>query len=154
MTAASHDAVRGFRLMVEATPSTESYSLRLEETNGRPRTAPKILGRLRPSDAPDVTDTLLAALRESRHPRTALSSRRRAPLVLAEPAGVRLALALVAVEPIAKSRRRRAILAGISAMSTEEAYYWYARVTGPTAARARRALRILLSDDGRSGITS
>lgn len=40
-------------------------------------------------------------------------------------------------------------------MSEEEAYYWYAKTTRPdSGARALRALRILLADDGRSGITA
>jgi hypothetical protein len=56
------------------------------------------------------------------------------------------------VEPISKWRRREEILGGVAAMSAEEAYYWFARTTGPIASRARRALRIMLSDDGRSGI--
>ena len=39
---------------------------------------------------------------------------------------------------------------GIAAMSTEEAYYWYAKATQPAhGPRALRALRLLLSDDER-----
>lgn len=154
MTASGHGTVRGFRLVVEPGATTDGYWLRLEETNGSPATPPKVLARHRPCGAPDVADTVLAALRESRHPRTSLSAGRRTPLALAEPAGVRLALALLAVEPVTKGRRRRAILSGVGAMSAEEAYYWYARATGPAASRGRRALRILLADDGRTGITS
>jgi len=40
-------------------------------------------------------------------------------------------------------------------MSDEEAYYWYAKTTrSESGNRAIRALRILLADDGRSGITA
>lgn len=145
--------VRGFRLIVEP-ESTDDYGLRLEETNGSAATPPKLIAHLRANEVQSVADVVLQALRESHQPRTSLSAGRRKPIPLAEPAGVRLALALVAVEPIAKSSRRYAILSGIAAMSPEEAYYWFARATGPIAQRARRALRILLADDGRTGITS
>jgi hypothetical protein len=40
-------------------------------------------------------------------------------------------------------------------MSDEEAYYWYAKTTRKNSGRrALRALRILLADDNRTGITS
>jgi hypothetical protein len=108
---------------------------------------------LRPSDVEGVTDALQLAVKESKQARTVLSSGRRKPIILDESAGVRLALTLIAAEPITKRSRREAILGGVAAMSSEETYYWFAKVTGSAAARARRALRILLADDGRTGIT-
>jgi hypothetical protein len=153
MKITEHSKIRGFRIIVESV-SIDDYGIRLEETNGSAKTTPKHLASLRPEEVADVSDVLQQALRESHQPRTSLSSGRRKPITLEEPAGVRLALALIAVEPIKKYSRRHAILSGIVAMSTEEAYYWFARATGPIAPRARRALRILLADDGRTGITS
>jgi hypothetical protein len=36
----------------------------------------------------------------------------------------------------------------IQAMTSEEAYYWYAKCTGgPAAERAQKALRVLLADE-------
>jgi hypothetical protein len=36
----------------------------------------------------------------------------------------------------------------IRAMTSEEAYYWYAKCTGgPAAERAQKALRVLLADE-------
>jgi hypothetical protein len=153
MTMTHHSKIRGFRLVVEPA-SADSYGLRLEEMNGTAVTPPKLISQVRPNEVPDVADILQQALRESHQARTALSSGRRKPIPLGEAAGVRLALALIAIEPVAKASRRSAILSGIAAMSTEEAYYWFARTTGPIAPRARRALRILLADDGRTGLTS
>jgi hypothetical protein len=76
-------------------------------------------------------------------------------VVLAEPAGVRLALAINAAAPLNRPSRRQSVLEGISAMSEEEAYYWYAKTTRPeSGTRALRALRILLADDGRTGVTA
>lgn len=152
-TTTEHRTSRGFHLVVE--PATaDTYGLRIEETNGSPKTPPVLLGRIRPHDLNDLAEIVLAALRQSGQPRTALGPARRKPISLGEAAGVRLALAVLAVEPVAKSSRRHAILAGIAAMSTEETYYWFARTTGPVGQRARRALRILLSDDGRTGIAA
>ena len=153
MKITEHSKIRGFRIIVESV-SIDDYGIRLEETNGRAITPPKHLASLRPEEVVDVSDVLQQALRESHQPRTSLSPGRRKPIPLEEPAGVRLALALIAVEPIKKHSRRHAILSGIAGMSTEETYYWFARTTGPIAQRARRALRILLADDGRTGITS
>lgn len=153
MSAIQQSKIRGFRIIVEPVSSDE-YGLRLEETNGSAAIPPKYLAHLRSDEVPGVSDVLQQALRESHQPRTTLSPGRRKPIPLEESAGVRLALALIAIEPITKSSRRHAILAGISAMSAEEAYYWFARTTGPIAQRARRSLRILLADDGRTGITS
>jgi hypothetical protein len=60
---------------------------------------------------------------------------------------VRLALILLATQPVAKHARVRALVAGINAMSIEETYYWYSKCIGVEASRARRALRTLLADD-------
>lgn len=143
---------RGFRLIVEPV-DTDLYGLRLEQTNGSSVSPPVSIITLRPSDVEGVTDALQLAVKESKQARTVLSSGRRKPIILDESAGVRLALTLIAAEPITKRSRREAILGGVAAMSSEETYYWFAKVTGSAAARARRALRILLADDGRTGIT-
>ncbi|MHB8289262.1 MAG: DUF7680 family protein [Acidimicrobiales bacterium] len=144
---------RGFRLVVEAV-DTDSYGLRLEQTNGNPEASPVSIAAVRASEVEGVAETLHHALRESRQPRTALSAGRRKPIALDESAGVRLALALIAAKPITKRSRREAILMGIAGISPEETYYWFAKMTGPSGPRSCRALRILLADDGRTGITA
>ena len=151
MSVTARETVRTFRLVIEPTGSDE-FGIRLEQTNGGAGSPPKVLASIRPQEIASVMDPLHEALRASRYQGTVLSPSRRKPIVLDEAAGVRLALALVAVQPISKWRRREEILGGVAAMSAEEAYYWFARTTGPIASKARRALRIMLSDDGRSGI--
>jgi hypothetical protein len=148
--AAAHS--RGFRLIVEPT-DTDLYGLRLEQTNGSMATPPVPIAAIRANDVEGLVDALQFAIKESKQPRTVLSAGRRKPIILDESAGVRLALTLIAAEPITKRSRREAILGGVAAMSSEETYYWFAKVTGSASARARRALRILLADDGRTGIT-
>lgn len=146
-------ANRGFRLTIERA-DTDTYGLTLEETNGAPEHT-NVAARLAPDRLAPFLSPLRAALRESGHPQTIVGPARSAPVMLAEPAGVRLALAINAAAPLNRPNRRQSVLEGVSAMSDEEAYYWYAKTTRPgTGTRALRALRILLADDGRSGITA
>jgi hypothetical protein len=144
---------RGFRLQVERA-NTDTYGLRLEETNGTPEHT-AVAARLGPDRLPPFLGALSAALRESGHPLTIVGPTRSKPIPLGEAAAVRFALAINAAAPLARPLRRLAVLEGVAAMSDEEAYYWYAKTTrtdrGP---RALRALRVLLADDNRTGITS
>ena len=75
-----------------------------------------------------------------------LAFKRRAPIRLGEAEGVRLALVMLATQPIAKHERVRALVVGINAMSVEETYYWYSKCMGLDGNRARKALRTLLAD--------
>ncbi len=97
-----------------------------------------------------VTDHVLAALRANGYQATALAravgSDR--PLYLDELTGLRLALILIAVKPLARHDRIEAIGLGIQTMSAEEAYYWFSKCTsGDDALRAQKALRVLLADE-------
>jgi hypothetical protein len=93
-----------------------------------------------------IRPAVLEALVASKHARTVLSPTRRAPIRLTEAAGVSLVLLVLATRPLRKPTRVAAICHGVSAMSSEEALYWYAHVTGPRASRALRALRLLLAE--------
>ncbi|MEV4552880.1 DUF7680 family protein [Nonomuraea wenchangensis] len=139
--------VRGFRLIVRPGRG-ETYGLTIEETYGE---VGSILAtavvNLTPQQTGRVIDALFAAMRRSGHQPSVLTFTRKAPIRLSEPDGVRLALILMATQPIAKHERVRVVVAGINAMSTEETYYWYSKCIGIDASRARKALRTLLSDD-------
>jgi hypothetical protein len=137
---------RGFRLVVEPA-GAEAYGLRLEETNGSSARPPVNVARADARGTRRVVESVLAALRDSRLPRSSLAVKRRKPLVLAESAGVRLALVLIATAPLVKPERIEAVAGGVASMSTEEAYYWYAKCTGREYARARRALRMFLAEE-------
>lgn len=68
------------------------------------------------------------------------------PLVdLDEASGAKVALVLLAMQPLRKLERMQAILRGIEAMSAEEALYWFARVMRGPKTRTLRAFRILLA---------
>ena len=79
--------------------------------------------------------------------RTAVSPRRKKPFNLTQEPGVRLALAVMTLKPVAKPLRRQAIADGIAAMTSEETLYWYAQSVGSTGSRALKALRVLLAEE-------
>jgi hypothetical protein len=139
------ESPRAFRLCLLRT-ADEGYGLTLEESYGdhAALTAP-VTTVSRPQTG-RVIDAVLAAVRASGHAPSVLSSSRKTPIRLDEPAGVRLALVLLATQPMTRNDRIRGVVAGINSMSVEETYYWYAKCVGPQARRALKALRTLLSD--------
>lgn len=144
---AAVDSPRAFRITL--TPGRgETYGLALEETYGENgHTLAAQVTTATPTQTGRVADAVFAAVRASGHAPSVLAFSRKKPIRLDEPDGVRLALILLATQPVAKHERVRALVAGLNAMSTEETYYWYSKCIGPDAPRARRALRILLADD-------
>lgn len=140
------EGVRGFRLVVRPGRG-EAFGVTLEESYseyGGAITAPVCAAT--PAQAGRVVDALFVAIRKAGHKPSVLAFRRKAPIRLGEAEGVRLALVLLATQPIAKHGRVRALVTGINAMSTEETYYWYSKCMGLEGHRARKALRILLAD--------
>ncbi len=97
-----------------------------------------------------VMDHLLAALRANDYKATDLARAvgSKTPFYLDESSGLRLALILMAVKPLVRHDRIETIGQGIQAMSAEEAYYWFSKCTASSdAARAQKALRVLLADE-------
>jgi hypothetical protein len=144
--------VRAFRLNLVPAPARsgegDRYGIRLEEAyaDGE-RTLAATVASATPLQTSRVLDALVAAVRGSGHQAGVLSATRKRPIPLDEAAGVRLALTLLAAQPISKPDRIRHIVAGVSLMSVEETYYWYAKAVGPNADRVRRALRLFLAEE-------
>ena len=103
--------------------------------------------RLGPTQTERIKHSLMAALREPKIRPGKLSPRLKAPLVLVEEAGVRLALVMLATKPVSIRRRIAEMEEGIAAMSTEETYYWYSKCTGSDRGRSQHALRRLVSGE-------
>lgn len=115
----------------------------------------EVVAAVKPGELTRYLPTVNAALKDSGHKPTVLATTRRKPIPLAEAAGVRLSLGIHAAAPLRRSNRAHAVLNGISVMSDEETYYWHAKTSQLEAgSRALRALRILLSEDHRSGVTA
>lgn len=141
---ASH-GTRTFRLSV-LPGKGEAFGVAIAEAygDGNGPTTPVIT--LTPAQTGRVLDAVISALRTSGHSPGRLTVERRKPIPLDEPAGVRLAISLMATQPITHHGRIREIIAGIAFMSVEETYYWYAKCVGADHARARKSLRVLLAD--------
>jgi hypothetical protein len=153
VTRSTTPTLRGFRLTIER-ESTDVFGLLLDEINGASAGASPV-ARLNAKVVTAFLPAVRTALRESGHSQTAVGPSRKAPVILSESAGVRLALTINAGIVLNRPNRRHLVMEGIASMSDEEAYYWYAKTTRPeSGSRALRALRILLSDDGRTGITA
>jgi len=137
---------RAFRLTVQPA-ANDNFGLALEESYGA--TGTTLTTHVVTTTAGQtgrVIDAVLAAVRQSGHAPSVLGRQRHSPVRLDEAAGVRLALVLLTSQPMTRHDRVRALIAGLNAMSIEETYYWYAKTLGPSAARARKALRTLLTD--------
>ncbi len=68
-------------------------------------------------------------------------------IFLREETGIRISLAFMGVKPLRRVDRMRRIARGISRMSIEECYYWYAKCRSPKTPNGTKALRVLLSDN-------
>lgn len=118
----------------------------LSEINGAPLGA-EMVARVNPTVGRRMIDSIQEALKASSLSTTILGSRNKEIVELSEEPGVRLALTLMAGAPIKKRGRVEAIKSGVSVMSDEEAYYWYAKCMGQDSDRSRRSLRTLLAND-------
>lgn len=134
---------RRFVLKLHANRQGDDWGFSLEEATGD-RVEP--VASIPVGRAGRYRHAVVKAVTASGYPAVSVSPRRKRHFNLTCETGVRLALAVQACEPVVKPVRRRAIEDGVSAMTTEEALYWYAQVSGWTGTRALRALRTLLSD--------
>lgn len=134
-----------FELEATGNSNGERVGLILTETGSE--SGDRFAVSLNPAASDRIQASLMAALRQSRLKPGELSPRRRKPLVLSEDAGVRLALTMVATKPVSRRKRIIEIEEGVTTMSTEETFYWYAKCTGPDGRRSQRALRLLLSGE-------
>jgi len=142
-----HHVLRRYRLTLHRQGS-DGFGVSIEEAfvgGGRTLVAP-VLDASRAQTA-RVLDAVVSAVKASGHPASVLAFTSESAITLDEAPGVRLALVLFVTMPVSKSQRIRAMVAGVNAMSIEEAYYWYSKCVGRDASRARRALRTLLADE-------
>ncbi|WP_311172661.1 DUF7680 family protein [Halobellus ordinarius] len=85
------------------------------------------------------------SLRGSEHNHTKITSTGDSAVLLYEGAGIRLSLGFIGIKPLRRVDRMRALSRGISKMSLEECYYWYAKCRSPNCPGGEKALRTLLT---------
>ena len=143
---------RGFELVIQRDENRRDgrYDIDLVETNGRADNR-RIVARLAADRLDAAQPALAEALRTSGQAKTALKPTRKTPVELAEEAGVRAALALAAISGVTKPGRTSRLLDGVSRLSNEECFYWYAHTIGTadqtTARRRLKAFRIFLAEE-------
>lgn len=145
------EPARRFEIVVEPAHRPDGrFGLTLRESNGQ-HSFVRDVAHVPPDRLGAIAGALADALRSSGQPRTALKATRKAPIPLAEDAGVRAALALNVVHGVSKPGRTARLLDGISRLSDEECFYWYAHTLGEqddsTRRRRFKALRIFLAQE-------
>ena len=95
-----------------------------------------------------VVDQGLTTVKQAGYKPSDLSRGRKEPFALSEDLGVRLGLLLLAVKPLRKVARMEDISGQIRAMTDEEVYYWFSKVTDSArGSRSQKAFRILLATE-------
>jgi hypothetical protein len=150
-TSPTRRPARTFELVVEHSDRTDGrYGVTIVETNGRPEHAREV-AYIPPQRLDATIPALVDALQTSGHRRTTLHAGRTTPIPLHEAAGVRAALAAHVVRPVSKPGRAAQLIDGISRLSDEECFYWYAHTIGVRDHSIRRrrlkALRIFLAEE-------
>ena len=146
------DSRRGFELVVRRNPeeSDGRFSVTVFEIDGRAEHRREV-ARVGAERLDLAQPALLEALRSSGKPRTALKVTQIDPVPLDEDAGVRIALVLAVISGISKPGRCTKLLNGVSRLSSEESFYWYAHTLGSrdlaTSRRRLKALRIFLAEE-------
>lgn len=136
-----------FQLVVEPL-SNASYALTVLQRpfpasqDGRDLPFVKV-GRIDGLAVVSSQDLVLDVLRSNHHKPISLQHDRKKRLNLSEESGVRLSVLFLAISPLSDLDHIRAVQQAIWAMSDEEAYYWFAKCSGPNGCRGMCALRVL-----------
>lgn len=124
----------------------ELYQCAYKKAGEKKRPAAKLVGRLKGNALVQARQSIYDCLKANNHDPKTLSYKRQAPYVLDEQSGVSLALLFQAVQPLSKPERISSISNGITAMSNEEAHYWFAKISNGKRRSALKAIRVLLGD--------
>jgi hypothetical protein len=124
----------------------ELYQCAYKQAGAKKRPAAKRVGRLKGKPLVQARQSIYQALKANNYDPKTLSHKRQSPYVLSEASGVSLALLFQTLQPLSKPERITNITDGISAMSDEEAHYWFAKVSNGRKRPALKAMRVLLGD--------
>ncbi|MBD2429027.1 hypothetical protein [Phormidium sp. FACHB-1136] len=124
----------------------ELYQCAYKKAGEKKRPAAKRVGRLKGAPLVQARQAIYQALKANNYDPKTLSYKRQAPYVLSEESGVNLALLFQALQPLSKPERIANVTEGITAMSNEEAHYWFGKVSNGKKRPALKAMRVLLGD--------
>jgi len=139
-----------FQLRVVTTDNNnfalELYQCAYKQAGEKKRPAAKRIGKLKGNALVLTRQAIYAALKANKYDPKTLKCDRQAPYILDEQSGVSLALLFQTVQPLSKEERIANIANGVTAMSNEEAHYWFAKVSNGSKRNALKAIRVLLGD--------
>lgn len=124
----------------------ELYQCAYKKAGQKKRPAAKRIGKLKGKALVQARQAVYQCLRSNNYDPQTLSHTRQKPYVLDEQSGVSLALLFQTLQPLSKPERIANITDGITAMSDEEAHYWFAKVNNGKKRPALKAMRVLLGD--------
>jgi hypothetical protein len=93
-----------------------------------------------------ILQLLDETLRQTHLDPSSVTSTGNSEVLIPEEVGIRLSLAFIGIKPLQRVDRMRDFSRGISMMSLEECYYWYAKCRSPNSPNGAKALRTLLTD--------
>ncbi|NEP60495.1 MAG: hypothetical protein F6K31_26415 [Symploca sp. SIO2G7] len=124
----------------------ELYQCAYKKAGEKKRPPAKRIGRLKGKALVQARQVIYEVLKANNYDPKTLSHKRQSPYILNEESGVNLALLFQALSPLSKPERIANITAGVTAMSDEEAHYWFAKINNGKRSPALKAMRVLLGD--------
>lgn len=136
--------IRKFALTVGNDTNPQVFTLSEAMGESAPAVGRKVVSTLPQFEWSVVSKAVVAALKKSGHPASALEFSHSEPLIISEPEGVRLALIMAVTKQVKDPMRAYNLYTAVGTMGLEETYYWYAKVFGGNYSRGVKALRVLL----------
>lgn len=124
----------------------ELYQCAYKKAGEKKRPAAEKIGCLKGNTLNLVKQSIYQLLKANDYDPKTLSNKRQSAYVLKEEIGVQTAILFQTVSPLSQPERIDKIAQGISAMSNEEAHYWFAMIANGRRSNALKALRVLFGD--------
>ncbi|MBT9313799.1 DUF7680 family protein [Leptothoe kymatousa] len=124
----------------------ELYQCAYKQAGQKKRPPAQRIGQLKGQPLIRARQAIYQCLKDNNYDPQTLSYRRQKPYVLNEQSGVSMALLFQTLEPLSNPERISSIADGITAMSNEEAHYWFAMVSNGKRRPALKAMRVLLGN--------
>jgi len=150
MTAPAPPTSAAFQLVVDSISGDGTYGVTVEAIQPG-QGATETVARIGANRLTLATGALSDAVVASGDKRTVLKATRKTPIPLDEAAGVRVALALQAIDRVSKTSRVSRLLESVARLSDEECFYWYAHTIAcedrSTQMRRLKAFRLFLTSE-------
>lgn len=124
----------------------ELYQCAYKKAGEKKRPAAFKIGCLKGNTLNAIKQNIYDILKANNYDPKTLSSKRQSHYILSEESGVQTAILFQTLQPLSHGDRINKIASGISAMSNEEAHYWFAMIANGKKKNALKALRVLFGD--------